>query len=195
MLKCKIGALVGALAISAVSTSGQTVPSAHQANLRAQLGIEFSAFQTDVDLHPWEYGIGAFADINVWRSIGIELEARSIQFNEQRNVRQDIASAGLRFVVPTRRLSSRGLYPYVKAMGGHGSADFPMGTYGASPLRQHDTFTTMTLGGGADYKLSPRLVLRADYEYQFWFDYGRGIEPGLGTASPTGVSVGVAYRF
>jgi opacity protein-like surface antigen len=123
--------------------------------------------------------------------LGLEVEGRTIQFNETHNIRQDTISGGLRYIYNRGRFA-----PYAKALGGLGSADFPKGTYGGSIERQHDTFTVLTLGGGLDYKLAHRVYLRADYEYQFWFDYGRGIgKPGFGTINPNGFSIGASYKF
>jgi opacity protein-like surface antigen len=177
---------------------GQAPPSAKVITPNLQVGAEFSGFNTDVleTPHPFEYGVGAYADMKVLGPIGVELEGRTIQFNQRENVRQDTFSGGLRYVLNRGPLATHRALLYAKALDGVGSADFPRGTYGNDYNRQHDTFTVFTLGAGVDYGLTHRISLRGEYEYQYWFDYGRGqAEKGLGTANPSGFSVGVAYRF
>jgi opacity protein-like surface antigen len=154
-------------------------------------GAVFSGFQTDADTHPFMYGFGVYADYNPLPFLGVEIEGRTIQFNSQNNIRQDTISGGFRYIHNVGRFA-----PYAKVLGGLGSADFPKGTYDGSPGRQHDTFSAMTLGGGLDYRLTHRVYLRGDYEYQFWFDYGRGLgKPGMGTINPNGFSIGASYKF
>ena len=59
------------------------------------------------------------------------------------------------------------------------------------------------LGGTVDYRLSRRLILRADYEYQIWPSFAGPVTYSATGApiyhnsglSPNGVSVGVNYRF
>lgn len=183
--------------LMATSVNGQSPPAARSPNLRFSVGAEFSGFDTNVtSQQPFEYGVGAYADLNVRRSFGLELEGRTIQFNEQENVRQDILSGGLRYRFTKPPLFAHKLIPYAKGLVGDGSADFPRGTYKEASLRQHNTMTVMTLGSGVDYRLTHRVLIRAEYEYQFWLDYGRGqLLPGLGTANPNGFSIGAAYRF
>lgn len=189
------GWAVASLLLATSSTlRAQSPPAALGPPLHLQAGAEFSAYNTDVATNSWEYGIGAYADMNVWRSLGIEAEGRTIHFNEVDNVRQDTISGGLRYVFHRGRLAGHPLEPYIKALAGVGSGDFPAGTYKYS-LRQHDTFSVITFGGGLDVPLSHHLSVRAEYEYETWLDYGRGHEGGLGQANPTGASVGMAYRF
>lgn len=168
----------------------QSVPDAQYGrHQRLDVGAGFSGFDTDVDHnHPFEYGITAFVDAKVWHSLGIELEGRTVHFNEYDNVRQDTAMGGFRYQLPWRHVVT----PYVKALGGVASGDFGPGTYiGGSYFRQHDTFSAMEFGGGADYPLSRRLSLRGEFDYEFWLDYGRGPRPGYGMTNPAGVTIAI----
>lgn len=177
---------------------GQTAPAARLYSPNFQVGAEFSGFSTDVvkSPPPFEYGVGVFADLKVLGPLGIEAEGRTIQFHQYENVRQDILSGGLRYVLDRGPLAAHRTFVYAKGLGGLGSADFPHGTFGDAYHLTHNTFTTLTLGAGLDYRISHRISIRGEYEYQYWFDYGRGErELGLGTANPSGFSVGAAYRF
>jgi opacity protein-like surface antigen len=177
------------------SMSGQVSPAATQSPLHLQMGAEFSGFNTDVDYHPFEYGIGAYADLRVWGPLSIEAEGRTTQFEEVDNIRQDTISGGFLYKFNLGTRFGGVLSPYGKVLAGLGSGDFQRGTYRSAPLRQHDTFPTVTTGGGLDYRIGRHLSLRGDYEYQFWLDYGRGSRGGLGVANPEGFSIGLAYVF
>lgn len=182
----------------AVRALGQAAPSAIYRVPHLQAGAEFSGFNTDVAKSPppFEYGVGVFADLQLLGPLGIEGEARTIQFNRQDNVRQDVVSGGVRYVFQRGFFANRRFAPYAKALAGLGSADFPAGTMGSAPTQQHDTMPVFTVGGGVDYALGQRVSLRGEYEYQFWTSYGRGVlEQGFGSTNPNGFSVGVAYRF
>lgn len=183
---------------SACFAVGQANPAALVSLPHLQVGAEFSGFDTDVVKipHPFEYGIGAFADYALFGPLGVEVEGRTIHFNEQYNVRQDTIMGGVRYVVNTNGLSSHRMFPYAKLLGGLGSADFPQGTEGAAPLRQHDTFPAFALGAGLDYRLRSRITLRAEFDYEYWLHYGKGSgTTSTGPINPTGFSIGAAYRF
>lgn len=170
----------------------QTVPAAQSRVGRLDVGAGFSGFDTDAGNHPFEYGVAAFADLKFWRSLGIEFEGRTIQFDETQNIRQDTAMGGFRYVLPWRHLA----IPYVKALAGVGSADFPEGTYTRGSFsRQHDTFSAIEAGGGVAYPLHGRFSLRGEYDYQMWLDYGRGPRPGYGMLNPAGFTIGIAYHI
>jgi hypothetical protein len=49
-------------------------------------------------------------------------------------------------------------------------------------------------GGTIGYRVSPRLLIRGDYEYQFWpgFAATQSVAHGL---TPNGFSVGASYRL
>lgn len=183
--------LIGLAFTSSLSAGAQAAPSVKGSGMSLTAGGVFSVFNTDANTHPIEYGIGAYVDYNFFSYLGIEVEGRTVQFNQQDNIRQDTISGGLRYIY------NRGKFaPYAKVLAGLGSADFPQGTYGNAPLRQHDTFTTVTVGGGLDYKITSHVYLRGDYEYQFWQDYGRGLnQTGFGTLNPMGFSIGASYKI
>ena len=74
--------------------------------------------------------------------------------------------------------------PYVKALGGLGSMDFPS----RNPLYTHDTFTMFAVGGGAEYRVWKTVYVRGDYEYQYWRDFF-----GPHTLNPNGFTIGASY--
>lgn len=183
---------------SACLAVGQAIPAGNTSVPHLQVGAGFSGFNTDVVKlpHPFEFGITAFADYALWPSLGVEVEGRTIQFNEQYNVRQDTILGGVRYVMNFDRFTSHRILPYAKLLGGLGSADFPAGTEGAHLNRQHDTFPTFELAAGVDYRLQSRITLRAEYDYEYWLHYGKGSgTTSTGVINPNGFTVGAAYRF
>jgi opacity protein-like surface antigen len=158
----------------------QVAPAMQAPRFNLQVGGEFSIFKPDFGAQSL-LGIGAYADLDLPRWIGVEAEARTLSFNKYQNkLRMDSGSGGARFFFPYHQR----LVPYAKGLIGFGSIDFPFhGPY------DHDTMLLYTIGGGADYKLSHRISIRGEYEYQFWPDFlGKGL-------SPHGVNIGASYRI
>ena len=88
------------------------------------------------------------------------------------------------------------LAPYGKALYGRGVANFR-----AHQMNTPEGFVTyidnigynlVSFGGGLDYRLSSRINLRADFEYQHWFASDRELPNGL---DPYLFTFGGAYHF
>lgn len=165
-------------------TSAQAAPAESGGNkFSMALGAGFSGFDTDYAPDRM-YGIAAYYDLDYARWIGIEVEGRTIQWNQFLNVREDTIAAGGRV-----RLLHHGRFTaYGKFLGGVGSIDFPGSTFGL-PSYTHDTFSFYDAGGGLDYKLTHHVYLRGDYEYEWWPRWPRH---GL---TPNGFTIGANYRF
>ena len=144
-----------------------------------KVGGEFSAFKPDFGAQSL-YGIGVYADLDMPRWAGLEVEGRTLSFNKLAGkLRMDTISGGGRFFITHGKF-----VPYVKGEIGFGSIDFPF-----HHNYSHDTMTLYTIGGGLDYKLTHRISLRGEYEYQLWPDFlGKGL-------NPHGVNIGAAYRI
>ena len=175
----------GVLMLTPLMASAQVAPaeSGGGSNLSVALGAGFSGFDTDY-APDHMYGIAAYADVDYGRWIGIEVEGRTIQWNQFYNLREDTIAAGGRV-----RLGHYGRFiPYAKFLGGVGSIDFPGFTFHL-PSYTHDTFAFYDAGGGLDYKLTQHIYLRGDYEYEWWPRWPRH---GL---TPHGFTIGANYRF
>lgn len=68
--------------------------------------------------------------------------------------------------------------------GVEGSIDFTLPNY------LHDTRTIYSSAGGVDYRFSGHIVIRGDYEYQFWTHFIHNH-----TMNPQGLTIGVNYDF
>jgi opacity protein-like surface antigen len=89
------------------------------------------------------------------------------------------------------------LGPYGKVLYGRGVANFPahqMFGPGGSLVTYIDNFSynIVSFGGGLDYRLTNRINLRADFEYQHWFASDHELPDGLG---PYLLTFGGAYHF
>jgi hypothetical protein len=163
-----------------VSVFGQVGPSATGHQPRLSAGGFGSVFQPDyagngvaqASPNPL-IGIGAYFDYEVNRWFGVEGEANWLQFNQYVGINQHSYLIG-----PKVHIHEFGNWaPYGKFLVGAGSGSF---------LSGHTT--VLSYGGGVDYNLSSRWVVRAaDFEFQQWL-----VNPQI---HPYGGSVGIAYRI
>ncbi|HLI03880.1 MAG TPA: outer membrane beta-barrel protein [Terracidiphilus sp.] len=158
----------------------QVEQSATKGGLGIHAGGEFSIFQPDyagegvAQTSPQRlYGLGAFIDADFSRWIQIEAQGRWLHWNQYAGIYQNTYGIGPR--VPIHEF--RRFTPYGKFLIGWGSMSDLNGKA-----------TALTYGGGVDYRLSPRLAARGDFEYQDW----RVADPNL---HPYGVSIGLSYRI
>jgi hypothetical protein len=119
-------------------------------------------------------GIAGFADVDTRHNIGIEGEARWLEFHQIANVHTETYSIGPRYHMNVGRFQ-----PYAKALVGLGEFNFPYNY-------EHGSYLVVAPGGGVDFTLNHRIRIRvADFEYQIWpqFTYGSmysyGVSSGL----------------
>lgn len=116
--------------------------------------------------------------------LSIEGQIRDIDFNGPANIHPMRQTTYLGGVLYHWQRYPR-FQPYGKFLLGIGAIDFPpVGTY------THDTRSVLAPGAGVDYRFTPRLSVRADYEYQFWHAL-----LGPHDLTPNGVTVGIMYHF
>jgi hypothetical protein len=140
-------------------------------------------------------GVAALADFNLTPKIGAEGEARWLHWDGLGNMVESNYLLGPRY-----RVYRRGPVSFwVKVLLGGGwitTSDYPE----AGSLK--GSFFMYAPGGTVDYRLTHRISLRADYEYQVWPSFqapttysGTLAITHNGPLTPNGVSVGVMYRF
>jgi hypothetical protein len=142
-----------------------------------------------------EVGIGALADFNVRPKWGAEGEARWLQWHGAGNEKESDYLIGPRY----RAYHIDRFSFWVKALFGGGW--ITTSTYPAVGGLKGSYFMYAP-GGTIDYRLTHRLNVRADYEYQIWPSFEApttyvGATPVAhnGPLTPNGFSVGVTYRF
>jgi hypothetical protein len=124
-------------------------------------------------------GVGTFVDVNrVFGRIGIEGEARWLPWGGVSGISENTYLVGPRFqLIAGRKWSAN-----VKFLAGGGTFHRPPGWGG---------WAVFAPGGTVGYRMSRRLMLRGDYEYQMWPGFvGDNGPRGL---TPNGFSVGASY--
>jgi hypothetical protein len=124
-------------------------------------------------------GGGAYVDFDFLPHIGVEGEFHFVK--DSNDLYEKTYEAGGRYFFPRRKMA-----PYIKAMYGRGVFNFPPLGDG---FRPNLAYNLMAVGVGADYKVRPYLVVRADWEYQNWFGFQNS------SLSPSILTIGAAYRF
>ena len=180
----------------AVRMDAQVAASAKRSGISLRLGATGSVFDPDYGLTTSGYystngyginklgGVGAYADLNLFRGLGIEGEARWQRFHQQGTIFQDNYLVGPRF-----QMGNRGrLAPYIKALVGYGYMNYEQNY-------AHGWFNAIAVGGGLDVRVTRRISLRAlDVEYQQWPQWQQPLVQTT-TLFPYGVSAGVSYRL
>jgi len=163
---------------AALSLHSQVLPSAARGAFSVDTGALASGFQPDyagqgiAQTSPNRlYGVGAYADARFSRWVQIEGEGRWLRFNQYQGISEDTYLVGPRVPI----CDWRGLAPYGKVLVGMGGGSF---------INGHSF--VLAYGGGLEYRLTHRLAVRAEGEFQQW-----RVTP---TLYPYGVSVGVSYR-
>src|SRR5215472_6888468 len=120
-------------------------------------------------------GVTGYIDADPVRRFGLEAEGRWLNFHQTNDVHAETYLAGPRYHIDIGKFQ-----PYVKGMAGLGKFNF---TYNYA----HGTYFVVGPGAGLDYRVSPRLHVRVDGEYQYWPHFT------FGSMSSGGISVGIRY--
>lgn len=163
---------------------GQVGPAARGGNARLLAGGEYSYFKTDFPSTVHMQGIGAFVDFNATPRIGVEGQARFINFQSYNGENETTYLIGPKiYLRPYSRIK-----PFGKILVGRASIQYPFNIGKGS-------YFAYAPGGGIDYRATRNWYFRAEYEFQFW-PSAPGIpgQPSNGL-KPNGVSAGIAYRI
>lgn len=170
----------------AASAQGQAAPSASAPHHALWLGGEYSNFKASF---PYKsdarlFGIGGFADYHISGQIGLEAEVRLLRFNSYHAESEDNILAGPRYAI--RSLGK--LQPYAQFLAGLGHIQYPFQIGSGNYL-------ALAAGVGANYRISPRWILRAQYEYQLWPDSPNIVNEPAHQLTPNGFQVGISWRL
>jgi opacity protein-like surface antigen len=187
MKRSTFGLFLTLLTVGITAASAQVVPSATGGQFAVTVGGLGSIFQPDyagfgvAQTSPNRlYGIGAFVDVKFTHWIQLEAEGRWLRFNQFESINEDNYLAGPR--VPLHSFKFMRATPYAKVLIGIGKMNFENNdAYGR--------FTDIAYGGGADFKLTDKISLRGDFEYQQWPSWLNS------QLFPYGASAGVSYRI
>jgi len=153
----------------------QAIPTASRA-ADVQVGIGYSGARPGYVQRTFP-GITAYADIDFRTHLGVEAEFHNLADHGGSQMAERTYELGARY------FRSYGLLaPYGKAMFGLGQLKYPQG------LTVLD-YWMFAGGAGADFKLTSRIHLRGEYEYQGWAGFSNG------SLHPQIVTFAVAYHF
>jgi hypothetical protein len=182
----------------------QNAESAVGGNSSLWVGTEASSFNPDYGCSsnvPFGcsdqlVGPGVFVDFNLYPKLGAEGEARWLHWNGIGGQIESTYLGGARYrVVRYRRLDG-----WVKLLAGGGLITSP--NYPAAGSVKGSYFAYVP-GGTLEVRLTHRISVRGDYEYQVWPSFaGPPTISSNGTVNennngltPNGFSVGVSYRI
>lgn len=187
-LRWKRACLLAAAAFGllAVPVCAQVAPSAYREAASLWAGGEYSNIHASFPYQSSQRlaGAGAFVDFN-WRGrFGVEGDARFLQFGNYHGETESSYLAGPRYLLPRFRK----FQPYAKFLVGEGKIHYPFDIGDASYL-------ALAPGGGVNYRLSRKWLVRGEYEYQIWpSSPGFANEPNH-PLTPNGFHLGIAYRI
>ena len=200
-MKCRLA--LSFLLLIPYAMAGQTREAANQLHSSLQVGGEFSLFNGDFycsgsspfdcgNGQPLMKGLGVFIDYDThtpWESgrWGAEGEFRWLHWGGHGGQVESTYLGGPRCrIYRWRKLDSWG--KFLLGSGAITTAGFP------GPNTLKGSFFVYAPGGSVDYRLTPRLSARLDYELQKWPDFGVA-PPHNHSITPSGFSFGVNYRL
>lgn len=179
-------ALVLVAGLRAAPAWAQAAPAAFGGSASLWVGAEYSyvnpsfPYQSNQRLQ----GAGAFVDYNFHGHFGMEGNAQFLRFG---GFHEETESSYL--VGPKFRFRYFGkLQPFAQGLVGISSIHYPFSIGDAS-------YFDIAPGGGVNYRLGNRWLVRARYEYQLWLNSpGYSNEPDH-PIRPNGLHLGLAYRL
>ena len=176
--------LVLSVLLGSTAVFAQVAASSEGGNATVWVGGEFSSFNPDYDPASRIIGPGVFGDFNLTPKLGIEGEARWLHFNGAGGETQSDYLGGIKY----RFFRFQKLGVSAKFLVGGVWVNYP-DTIGSG------SYFAYAPGVMADYRISRRLAVRGGYEFLFLPSApGFPGQPSNGL-TPSGFSVGVAYRL
>jgi opacity protein-like surface antigen len=143
-----------------------------------QVGGGFTTAASDYTVNRIR-GFAFYGDIDINEHFGAELGFHQLNDPQPTQVYERTYEVGARYHRQYGRLR-----PYIKALYGRGVFNFPQSAGNLA-------YNMMVGGAGVDFRVHPRISVRADFEYQDWFS-GPGLSNGL---RPSLLTFGVAYHI
>jgi opacity protein-like surface antigen len=174
----QLRALVLLLAFSLpASARAQSMPTASRSG-DIQFGGGFALGSSTYNFNKLSLtGGSAYATFDKRYHWGFEAAFHQVRPSTDPTISERTYELGPRFYLTRGRLA-----PYGKVLVGRG-------VYNFSGSIANIAYNLYTVGGGADFALTPTINLRADYEYQNWLSFP------LATLHPSLVTIGAAFHF
>jgi opacity protein-like surface antigen len=177
------GAVV--FSVGTPASYAQVAPAAKITGLPITVGVGISDYYLDYGPGRRMQGPVAWASVNIFHGLGIDVSARSIFINtplDLSRMQQSTFLGGVYYEGPRIWI----MRPFVRAAAGIGVIEFPSD----NPKYTRDSYSVGAPSAGLDFKVSNHVSLRAQYEYQFWKDF-----QGAQYLEPQGVTLGVSYAL
>jgi hypothetical protein len=169
-------ALILAICLPATARA-QVAPAGDKGGVLVSAGAMGSGFKLQYGQRKM-LGVTGFVDVDTRRRIGLEGEARFLEFHQTADVHAETYSGGVRYHFDVRRFQ-----PYAKGLVGLGEFNFPYNL-------AHGSYFVVTGGGGLDFTFTRRITIRAaDVEYQDWPQFT------FGSMASVGASTGIRVRI
>jgi opacity protein-like surface antigen len=172
-------------ALLRVPIEAQSAPAAYRNPQLLWVGAEYSDVRASFPYQSSQrlFGVGVFADFKLNGHVGLEGDARFLPFGGFEDSTESSYLVG-----PKAYFFTRGrLQPYGKLLVGVGKIHYPFEIGDAS-------YFALAPGVGSGYRLSPRWMLRAEYEYQIWHNSSGYANEPKHELTPNGFHVGVAFQ-
>jgi hypothetical protein len=158
------------------SASAQVAYDADKGGLSLSVGATASGYQVQYGEQKL-LGFAGMVDVDTTRHLGIEAEGRWLTYHNPTGIQDKTWLGGIRYH------HKIGMFQvYGKGLAGIGQFTFPYDF-------AHGNYLVFAPGAGADYRVTRRISLRVDAEYQIWpqFTYG--------SMTSYGLSVGAMYHI
>jgi len=172
-----VGSIAGVLALTSFA-GAQALPTA-TGHGGLQVGVGWSYVEPDYGQKSIQ-GVTAYGDFDFLPHLGVEAEYHYIALITPTDLGENSIFVGPRYILPRGRFNL-----YAKALFGVGTIDIQETQ--DNPQGGAGNYFAYGIGGGIDYRITDRIVARADFEYQHW-----GYQTGL---TPAAITIGAAYRF
>lgn len=190
--------VLGVVLTAAAAASSQVAPPT--ATRLADLQVGGGFVWAHSDYVPNDIGgFGFYADYDILGHYGIEAD-----FHQVRDPNPDPLVPNNHFSERTYELGGRyvrrydrgHLAPYGKLLFGRGVVNFRAHQLfvpgGLETYIDNIGYNIVSFGGGLDYRITERINVRGDFEYQHFFAHDRELPDGL---SPYLFTIGAAYHF
>lgn len=190
--------VLGVVLTAAAAASSQVAPPTATRLADLQVGGGFVWARSDYVPNDIG-GFGFYADYDILGHYGIEAD-----FHQVRDPNPDPLVPNNHFSERTYELGGRyvrrydrgHLAPYGKLLFGRGVVNFRAHQLfvpgGLETYIDNIGYNIVSFGGGLDYRITERINVRGDFEYQHFFAHDRELPDGL---SPYLFTIGAAYHF
>jgi opacity protein-like surface antigen len=181
------------LAAIASVAFAQVAPSAREGGYPLRVGVGFSSYYTELWPNTRQTGLTLWADWTfrhmprILHGLGVEAEGRDLGWGQPNGSGWSLGTLGGGPIYSYRK--SQFIQPYVKGLVNYGAQwDIALSKYSNS--YGSDKWMTYAVGGGLDLRIRRGLMVRGDYEYQYWKTNWFNTTDYL---NPQGFTLSVAY--